>query len=685
MIRAASRPLTVILARKGNSVQNVRLQSSSSGGGGVGKLIVTSIVAGAGLAGGTVGYASIDKDFRILVQDSVPGSKDVLEAILGPAESEETKVAKPKKSEAVPPSKMKVHVTSSPPMPEIPKPPEVKKVVESTPKSAEKKVEDVKIESKPVATSAPVQEPKVSGQAESVGLELALEEGLKNMEVKMKSALENSKAAIEATKHHMTLVREVMDDSSPKDEKRAWNEVFEAANTKSHLLKETEKCLNEAKTALNSTIDSIETGRKNPVTQDNPALKAAEDKAKTAVAELQKVVSSLDAVKKEAKLVDDYRSLVEEGRQQFQKEIEAILPGMSLSQKSGGLSEEELNIFMTHAYRKVCQLQDELARLQTFNKRSEGGSSIASDNLDVQSELDAQRRELEVEHHRKLSALREEMEKEMRTQLRRQAAAHADHINDVLEVQAKELNRLHERSLDESLTNERTTHKRELANIKGSLEGLNKAMEDKSFMSNVAFESQEFWLACVALQKTVEEGIDNETLASKIKALEAAVEKSVAFQKDDLIQSLLQSIPQAAKSQGVPPCGEIKTRFSKVEEMAKRTALVGEDGGSLLLFGLSYLQNLLVISPRRSAPPKNEPLDVEALNTFDIVWLARSAMETDDLEQAIKYMNLLKGEPKRQASDWLQSATVYLEMQQLCQALASYASAIGAEARPALK
>ena len=64
------------------------------------------------------------------------------------------------------------------------------------------------------------------------------------------------------------------------------------------------------------------------------------------------------------------------------------------------------------------------------------------------------------------------------------------------------------------------------------------------------------------------------------------------------------------------------------------------------------------------------------------MWLAKKAMEVDDLEQAVKYMNLLKGEPRRQASDWLANARLHLELQQSCEALASYAHAIGAEAVP---
>lgn len=40
---------------------------------------------------------------------------------------------------------------------------------------------------------------------------------------------------------------------------------------------------------------------------------------------------------------------------------------------------------------------------------------------------------------RKMAELREELEGELRTQLKRQAAAHSDHLADVLHVQEKEL------------------------------------------------------------------------------------------------------------------------------------------------------------------------------------------------------------------------------------------------------
>jgi len=447
---------------------------------------------------------------------------------------------------------------------------------------------------------------------------------------------------------------------------------------KSEMLKIADEKLTNAKASVSNAIDKIEAGNKDSSFCENDTLKQADVKANNAVKDLEKIVSALDNVQKEAKLVDEYRNLVEEGKQQFQKEIEAILPERKLG--NSALTEEELNIFMTHAYRKVCLLQEEVAKLKTIEQCQSPDGSI-EENL--QSELDAQRRDMELDQHKKLSSLRDEMEKEMRTQLRRQAAAHVDHINDVLEVQSKELKRLHERSLNEKISNEQSSFKREMALIKGTLDGLDKSLENKTFMKNASVDSQELWLACLSLQKSVTSE-ENLPLAPKIKAIEKVTESSITFSDDEFIKTVLNAIPQAAKTSGVPSGGEIKARFNKVEVMAKRTALIGEEGGSLLLYGLSYLQNLFMLAPpiNTKVPEKSDKINVEDLNTFDICWLAKKAIESDDLEQAVKYMNLLQGEPRKQASDWIDNAILYLEVGLLCETLTSYATAVGAESIP---
>ena len=135
------------------------------------------------------------------------------------------------------------------------------------------------------------------------------------------------------------------------DENRSWNEVFDAAAKKSEMLRIADEKLTNAKASVSNAIDKIEAGNKDSSFCENDTLKQADVKANNAVKDLEKIVSALDNVQKEAKLVDEYRNLVEEGKQQFQKEIEAILPERKLG--NSALTEEELNIFMTHAYRLV--------------------------------------------------------------------------------------------------------------------------------------------------------------------------------------------------------------------------------------------------------------------------------------------------------------------------------------------
>jgi hypothetical protein len=47
--------------------------------------------------------------------------------------------------------------------------------------------------------------------------------------------------------------------------------------------------------------------------------------------------------------------VVEEGRQQFHREMASIMPDVKLGEKNSRLTEDELNMFITHAYRKVSQ------------------------------------------------------------------------------------------------------------------------------------------------------------------------------------------------------------------------------------------------------------------------------------------------------------------------------------------
>lgn len=129
--------------------------------------------------------------------------------------------------------------------------------------------------------------------------------------------------------------------------------VFEAATIKSDALKFAEMKEKEAIASINNVLESIDAGRKNKATATNPQLIVAEEAANRAMYQLEQARARIAAVEGEARVVEQYRDLVEEGRQQFHQEMASIMPDVKLGEKNSKLTEDELNMFITHAYRKV--------------------------------------------------------------------------------------------------------------------------------------------------------------------------------------------------------------------------------------------------------------------------------------------------------------------------------------------
>lgn len=64
----------------------------------------------------------------------------------------------------------------------------------------------------------------------------------------------------------------------------------------------------------------------------------------------------------------------------------------------------------------------------------------------------------------------------------------------------------------------------------------------------------------------------------------------------------------------------------QVENVARRLAMVPESGAALPVYLLSYLQSFLIIKSAISIPKReleDEPIDVDSLNTYDILQRAR--------------------------------------------------------------
>lgn len=145
----------------------------------------------------------------------------------------------------------------------------------------------------------------------------------------------------------------------------------------------------------------------------------------------------------------------------------------------------------------------------------------------------------------------------------------------------------------------------------------------------------------------------------------------------------LESIPCDALKGGIYSEDTLIERFSKVDKLCKRVALIGDEGGSLFRYFLSYLQSLLVID--RAKIPVEEldnssTIDPNKWDTFDILMRVRYCLKYRDLEMALRYANQLKGEPRRVARDWIKDVRNHLETRQAADILLGQAASINIQA-----
>jgi len=724
------------LGARSNHLVGCRNASSGGGGGGggAGKAIAGTLLISAGLGGGVVGYAAFDDEFRKTLEESVPGSGDLLNTLLGPAVPPPVPkpvpsklripgpvvVTKPKESiqqsEELPPLKLspkeeedKPINLAVPPAPVLELPP-----LEELPPLAEPPAPVLAPEPKaapePVSAPAPVPEPLVvedvpeptnvhitedqelTPDVENSSLDQVLHELGKEMKSSAAAAVQGYDKSVDAVVAHISIMQKVLDSNLAARDDDAWNEVFEAATTKSEALRFAELKDREATAAIKNVLESIDAGRRNKSTATNPQLIVAEEAANRALYQIEQARARITTVEGEARVVEHYRDLVEEGRQQFHREMASIMPDVKLGEKTSKLSEDELNMFITHAYRKVLHLQQELAKQQTLEQQR-FKQALEKQRIEAQmsavektdTELERQKRELEVEHQRRLASLREDTEAELRTQLRRQAAAHSDHLADVLTVQESELRRKHEHSLNEQLSSAQSDYLNKVSGFTGSLAGLSAALEARAEADKSSVTAQKLWLACVSLEDSIRQGNTEAgsfeesakplgTVVSSIKSLSGS---------DEFVSAVVSGVPEVALARGVFTEQVLRDRFNKVDSVARRVGSVGDEGASLIGYGLSYLQSMLLVDTAVRTPTVSDlPLDVEQLSTQDILAQARFSLERGDLISAVQFMGLLKGEPRRVAKDWLSEARLHLEAKQASQALLAHAAAVGLETLP---
>jgi len=512
----------------------------------------------------------------------------------------------------------------------------------------------------------------LEAEAENKILTSILNEALEGSTKAVSSAMVGLVEAAEMVKSYTILLKKALDDSNP-EKKSAWEEAVGMSLEKDRLLSSATEEYGSAKNALIIALQAIEGGRQNKKTRDNTELIRVEEQIYRLRGELDDRFLALEKSQSDSRIMKAFTDLVEQGKQQFNAELKALMPDIKLNESGSKLSEAELNLLIAYAHRWIMQLQRQLAEYQlleeqhltdALEKQKAEDDAIAASKL--REALAEQQGVLTLEKERQVAEVRKKAEEDLLAQLKRQAAAHSQHLREVLAVQEEDYNHRLKMILGEGIAVERRKLENMVRDAFNQLKGIECAIDDRAASEMAARARQDLWVAVAALKAAV--GVQHRIpLGDRVAAVSAVASG------DEIVATLLGAIPEEAKAGGIYSDADLKTRFEKVREVSKKVSLV-TDGGGLFQTILSYIKYSITVESVLIKPV--DELNPETDSMMELVCHAQWYVEHDDLESALRCMNQLRGEPRRTAYDWISETRAALETRQAVDALYSWVSAL---------
>lgn len=534
------------------------------------------------------------------------------------------------------------------------------------------------------ATTAATPKPIAASHGEEVPKSISELE--RQIDIAAATAIKEYGKAVQVLKAYTEEVKKVVDESVDKLDTSSWVLLRNRTSARDSALKAAEDAAEDARENIEKLHHLLDS--KDIKCSDELKGKARENIA-AYLEHLKKAKEDVYKARDLANYGEKYWKNVESARNFFIDEIESLFPGINLAEKKLNISKDDLDLFIVHAFTQVVAHQKELQKLQIEGdqqlKRAleavRGSDQSEAVKSQLEYEIAKERRELNLQNQRKLLAIRADLERDLRNQMKRQSEAHTDHLTDALAQKEVEMKRKFQRELDEKITTEQAAYKLQLAAMLGKLKGMDAALKERADAEKSAHQAQALWGACQSLWASIRSGQPGKSWREQLRPLQDEISAvGRAAEGDDLVGVVLKGLPEKAKGRGVYPEDALRERFIKVEEVARRLALIPAEGARLPMYFLSYLQAALIARPDVPISKDeldNKPFDFSKLDTYDILNRARYWLDRGDLVKTVQYVNLLQGAPRKAALDWLNEARLLLETQQAASTLMAHAASSG--------
>jgi len=186
--------------------------------------------------------------------------------------------------------------------------------------------------------------------------------------------------------------------------------------------------------------------------------------------------------------------------------------------------------------------------------------------------------------------------------------------------------------------------------------------------------ARELWVTCRTLLSVITHG--HPVPAAKDRPTSIRAELNAvrdAGSEYPIVHVALSTVSEQAINRGVYTPDALRRRFDGVRRVARRVAMIDESGGTMARYILSYLQSLFVLRSTLASDAD----DVSEMSVFALLDNAANCLKYGDIEQAVRYVNQLVGEPRRVASEWLDEARSLMETRQAAELILAFASANG--------